>query len=118
MRYLTHHVEMSDGLQLEIELRYRKNRGTSWYTGQEQRRGLVLDFTPVRIAAGDGYRTKTYTLGDNRGQILFLEEWARQSDRRGREMAAVVEARIDRIAAAALAREWQRIFAILGEGRA
>ena len=115
MKYYTTHVPLQGDEQLEIQVRYRKESGVSWYHGRQYKRGLVLDFTPVRITQGDGYQSKGYTLGDDRGRIIFLEDWKRQSDKKGQVVAAFVAANIDRIAEAAAAQDWDQVVEIMRE---
>jgi hypothetical protein len=115
MTYFKHMAELNDREQLEITLRYRKDHGVSWYHGQSYRRGLVLDFTPCEISLRNGYSSKTTRLGDDRGRIIFLEEWKRKSDKKGREVAAFVEANIDRLAAAGAQQDWDTVINIVRE---
>jgi hypothetical protein len=115
MKYFTHHHDLGDDEQLEVQVRYRKDHGVSWYHGKPYKRGLVLDFTPCRLHRGDGYVTKTYTLGDNRGQIIFLEELKRQSDKKGQGVAAFVQANIERIVEAGATQDWAGVAAIMRE---
>lgn len=115
MTYFQKLIELNDKEHLEITLRYRKDHGVSWYHGNPYKRGLVLDFTPCEIARGDGYSSKTMRLGDDRGRIIFLEEWKRKSDKKGREVAAFVEANIDRLAAAGAQQDWDTVIDIVRE---
>lgn len=115
MKYFQHQHDLPTGETLEIQVRYRKDHGTSWYHGQPYKRGLVLDFTPVKIERYNGYASKTSLLGDDRGRIIFLEDLKRQSDKKGKAVAAFVEANIERIAAAGAAQDWSGVVAIIRE---
>jgi hypothetical protein len=115
MNYYTHHVPLEGDERLEIQVRYRKDSGISWFHGQPYKRGLLIDFTPVKIDDRNGMRCKTFIVGDKRGHIIFLEELKRQSDKKGREVAAFVAANIDRIAAAGIAQDWQQVAFIMRE---
>jgi hypothetical protein len=115
MTYFKHMAELNDKEQLEITLRYRKDHGVSWYHGRPYKRGLVLDFTPCTVEARNGWLSKTTMLGDKRGHIIFLEEWARKSDKKGKVVADFVEANIDRLAAAGAAQDWDGVIQIMRE---
>jgi hypothetical protein len=115
MTYFKHMAELNESEKLEVTLRYRKDHGVSWYHGHAYKRGLVLDFTPCTVEARNGYLCKTTLLGDNRGRIIFLEEWNRKSDKKGREVAAFVEANIDRLVAAGAQQDWDAVIQIVRE---
>lgn len=115
MNYFTHQHDLPNGETLEIQVRYRKDKGVSWYHGQPYKRGLVLDFTPVKIDQRNGYLCKTHILGDERGRIIFLEELKRQSNKKGKEVAAFVEANIQRLAEAGAKQDWDRVITIMRE---
>lgn len=115
MYYYTHHVPLGEDERLEINVRYRKDQGIGWFHGQPYKRGLLIDFTPVKVDDRNGVLCKTFVLGDDRGRIIFLEELKRQSDKKGREVAAFVAANIDRIAAAGVAQDWQQVASIMRE---
>jgi len=118
MKYFTHHHDLGGSERLEIQVRYRKDQGISWYHGQPYKRGLLVDFTPVTIEERNGYLSKTFKVGDGRGRILFIEELKRQSDKKGRALAAFVETHIDLIAAAAAQQDWNTVVAILRDHHA
>ena len=117
MNYLKHDAPIEGDKYLEITLRYRKDSGVNWYHGNAYKRGLVLSLTPVEVSRGSGYSSRQYTFGggDEGGRIIFLEEWKRKSDKKGREVAAFVEANLDRIAAAGIAQDWQQVTNIIRE---
>jgi hypothetical protein len=115
MRYFTRHIPLEGSEELEVVLRYRKDSGVSWISGNAYRRGLVLDFAPCTRGGGEGYVTRTYTFGDGRGGLFFLEEWARKTDKRGRAVAAFIEANVDRMAPFAIAQDWNGVRRILQE---
>ncbi len=113
MNYFTHNHDLGGSERLEIQVRYRKDQGVSWYHGQAYKRGLVVGFTPAVVEERNGYLSKTFKLGDERGRIIFVEELKRQSDKKGRALAAFVEAHIDLIAEAAARQDWNTVVAIL-----
>ena len=115
MNYFQHQHDLPTGETLEIQVRYRKDHGVSWYDGHAYKRGLVLDFTPVKIARYNGYVSKTSLLGDDRGRIIFLEDLKRQSDKKGKAVAAFVEANIQRLAEAGAEQDWDRVITVMRE---
>ena len=117
MNYLNHDAPIEGDKYLEITLRYHKGRVIDWYHGNAYKRGLVLSLIPVEVSRGSGYSSRHYTFdgGDEGGRSIFLEEWKRKSDKKGREVAAFVEANLDRIAAAGIAQDWQQVTSIMRE---
>ena len=115
MKYFQHQHDLPEGETLEIQVRYRKDHGVSWYHGHAYKRGLVLDFTPVKIERCNGYLSKTAVLGDGQGRIIFLEELKRQSNKKGNAVADFVKANIDRIAEAGANQDWNGVINIMRE---
>jgi len=115
MTYFQKQIELNETEHLEITLRYRKGHGVNWVWGSAYKRGLVLGFTPCTISRGNGFLSKTTRLGDDRGRTIFLEEWNRKSDKKGRAVADFIEANIDRIAAAGAAQDWDGVIKIVRE---
>ena len=113
MTYLERYIPLgANGEELEINVRYSLG-GTSWFHGGVIKRGLKVDFTPVRRAAQNGWASKTTTLGDDRGRSFHIETLGRKSDKKGAALAAFVDAHIEALGAAASVQDWSGVNNIL-----
>lgn len=100
---------------LELSLSYRLGTASSWYDGTPRPRGMVLQVTPVRYRKGDGYVSKEFRIGDDRGRSFFIKSMKRRVDSVGQRMAGEVEAVFEALADAATEQNWPKISRLIQE---
>ena len=115
--YFTKTTDQIDeqGTVLELSVDYRLGTASSWYDGSPRPRGLVFSVTPVRYKKYNGYSSKEFRIGDNRGRTFLVKELKRRSDKQGQQMAEKVSAVFDGLAAAAMAQNWSEVAGLLRE---
>lgn len=110
--YFEQYTKLNETEELEITVRYSMG-GTSYFGGKHRRRGIKLEFTPVRRQQRNGYSTLTTTLMDDRGRSFHIKDLSRQSNKQGKLIAQFVEQNFDDIAAAAIQQDWDGVAAIM-----
>ena len=107
--YFTHFAKLNDTEELEIEVRYTLGAQSSWWDGKPRPRGLKVSMTPVERSVSNGFASKTFKIGDDRGRSFHVVSLKRKSDKQGERLAKYVEHHIDDIAAAGVTQDWQGV---------
>jgi|GEM_PF-6148797 len=111
--YFTHFAKLNDTEELEIEVRYTLGEQSSWWDGKPRPRGLKVSMTPVERSVSNGFASKSFKIGDDRGRSFHVVSLKRKSDKQGKRLAEFVEQNIDDIAAAGVQQNWHGVADVL-----